>query len=258
MYQPRSSLVLTAYMAWPNDEPRRDSFVATYLSLLLQKDDTVVGSDPKGPLSENHADFKRFGGLGAVAQPALDRLIDEVAHLQRDWLLVADIFHKTVDIAYDKRFQSKGGTSISKAIDLCENERNLPGHSQLRRAWSDFRDVAHLLTAGAYLAHEGLSDSTVEEASILKAIWIAPDLVCALAGGFQVFGLQPQSRRNASTILPPQTLWRIPPALILATSLIPFRQLTEDQAQLLQARRTLKKYSPAVAPVRGHRLNSAD
>jgi hypothetical protein len=128
MYQPRSSLVLTAYMAWPNDEPRRDSFVATYLSLLLQKDDTVAGSDPKGPLSENHAEFKRFGGLGAVAQPALDRLLDEIAHLQRDWLLVADIFHKTVDIAYDKRFRSKGGTSISKAIDLCENERNLPGH----------------------------------------------------------------------------------------------------------------------------------
>jgi len=41
MYQPRSSLVLTAYMAWPNDEPRRDSFVATYLSLLLQKDGSL-------------------------------------------------------------------------------------------------------------------------------------------------------------------------------------------------------------------------
>ena len=41
-----------------------------------------------------------------VAKPALDGLIDEITHLQRDWLVVADIFHKTVDIAYDERFQS--------------------------------------------------------------------------------------------------------------------------------------------------------
>jgi hypothetical protein len=245
-------------MAWPNDEPRRDSFVATYLSLLLQEDNTVVGSDRNVPLTVNHAEFRRFGGLGAVAQPALDRLTDEVAHFQRDWLLVADIFHKTVDIAYDKRLQSKVGTSISKAIDLCENERTLPGHSQLRRAWSDFRDVAHLLTAGAYLTHGGLANSPVEEASILKAIWITPDLVCALAGGFQISGLQPKSGRDASTILQPQTLWQIPPALISAKPFIPFRQLTEDQVQCLQARRASKKYSPAVAQIRGRRSNSAD
>ena len=209
--RPRVSLALTAYMAWPNDEPRRASFVATYLALFLQ-DGGDGDPDVKGTQSETFAEFKNFGGLGAVAKPALDRLIDEITHLQRDWLVVADIFHKTVDIAYDERFQSKGGASISKAIDLCENERALPGHSQLRRAWSDFRDVAHLLAASAYLAHEGLNKAAVE-ASILKSIWIAPDAVLALAGGFQEFGLQPKSIRNASTILPPNTLWRIRPSL---------------------------------------------
>lgn len=251
--RPRVSLALTAYVAWPNDQPRRDSFVATYLALFLQDGGERVGdADFKGPRSGNYTEFKSFGGLGAVAKPALDSLIDEITHLQRDWLVVADIFHKTVDIAYDERFQSKGGASISKAIDLCEIERTLPGHSQLRRAWSDFRDVAHLLAASAYLAHEGLNKAAVE-ASILKSIWIAPDAVLALAGGFQEFGLQPKSIRNASTILPPNTLWRVPPALVPGKPFIPFRRLTEEQAQYLQARRASKKYSPVVAPVRGHR-----
>jgi hypothetical protein len=136
---------------------------------------TLRGSDRKITPS-----LRNFGGLGAVAKPALDSLIDEITHLQRDWLVVADIFHKTVDIAYDERFQSKGGASISKAIDLCEIERTLPGHSQLRRAWSDFRDVAHLLAASAYLAHEGLNKAAVE-ASILKSIWIAPDAPALLS-----------------------------------------------------------------------------
>ena len=61
----------------------------------------------------------------------------------------------TVDMAFDERIALRRGASVSKAVDLCELERGLPGHSQLRGAWSEFRDVAHLLAAGAYLAHEG-------------------------------------------------------------------------------------------------------
>ncbi|MGO9702133.1 MAG: hypothetical protein ACLPX7_23050 [Xanthobacteraceae bacterium] len=90
-----------------------------------------------------------FGGLRSVAKPAFQRLTDEIAQVQRRWLLVADIFHKIVDLAYDDRIDLRGGPSISKAIELCEIEYTMPGHSQLRNAWTDFRDVAHLIAASA-------------------------------------------------------------------------------------------------------------
>lgn len=34
---PDVSLLLTAYMTWPNDEPARDSFMATYLARYVEK-----------------------------------------------------------------------------------------------------------------------------------------------------------------------------------------------------------------------------
>lgn len=85
------------------------------------------------------------------------------------------------------------------------------GHSQLRGAWSEFRDVAHLLTAAAYLAHESIVHGlAAEEASILNSIWLAPDAVLALAYGLQVFGLQPKAIQKEQPILRPEKLWRIP------------------------------------------------
>jgi hypothetical protein len=64
--------------------------------------------------------------------------------------------------------------------------------------------------------------------------------VLAVAGGFQEFGLQPKPIRNASTILPTNTLWRIPPALVPAKPFIPFRRLTEEQAHQVLSKWILK------------------
>ena len=130
-------MALTAYVAWPNDQPRRDSSVATYLALFFKTAARASATQIQGaPLRKLH-EFKSFGGLGAVAKPAMDSLIDEITHLQRDWLWWLISSTKLWILRINERFQSKGGESISKAIDLCEIERNLPGHSQLRRAWSD-------------------------------------------------------------------------------------------------------------------------
>ena len=253
---PRLSLSLTAYMAWPNAAAQRDSWIASYIALFIQNcGDAAVHNASK---LQDWTALENFGGLGAIAKPALDHLTDEIAQTQREWLWVADIFHKIVDIAHDVRVPPGGGPSISKAVELCELEVSAPGHSQLRRAWSDFRDVAHLLTAGAYLAHGGINKVESQEASILKAIWIAPDAVLALASGFQEFGLQPQPVRNKSTILQRDTLWRVPPALIPEKPFVPFRLLTKEQLEYLQTRRAAKKYSPATAPIRGHRRRAAD
>jgi hypothetical protein len=254
---PRLSFTLTAYMAWPNSEPRRDSFIASYLASRIQNrgDDTSDAAVAEASESER-TEFETFGGLGAVAKPALDHLTDEIGRTQREWLLVADIFHKVADIAHDDRVSRGGDPSISKAVELCEIERSTPGHSQLRRAWSDFRNVAHLLTASAHLAHGAIEKSAGEQASILNVVRIAPDAVLALAGGFQEFGLQ--LVRNKSTILPKDTLWQVPLKLVPEKPFIPVRRLTDDQLEYLQARGASKKYRPTTAPVRGQRQRTAD
>jgi hypothetical protein len=205
---PQASVLLTAYLAWPNDEERRNSFVATYLARFNCPSD----GEANQASVESHAtlSLEKFGGLNAVAKVAFDQLTDEIRQVQRKWLWVADIFQLTVDMAFDQRIALRRGSSISKAVDLCEVEHGLPGHSQLRGAWSEFRDVAHLLTASAYLAHVGLGQvRSADEVSILNSIWIAPEIALALGYGLQEFGLQPKPIRNESPILRPDTLWRV-------------------------------------------------
>jgi hypothetical protein len=237
---PEASVLLTAYMAWPEDEERRNGFVATHLVRCQSPSEEKTG----GASSELQTNtlFEMFGGVSAIAKPAFDQLTDELSQLQRKWLWVADIFQLTVDMAFEQRITLRRGSSISKAIDLCEIEHNFPGHSQLRAAWSEFRDVAHLLTASAYLAHDGSApDSSVDEVSILNAIWIAPDIVLALAYGLQEFGLQPKPIRNESSILRSDRLWCIPDCLKPEKPFVIPRRLTENQLAFLNSRRVAKK-----------------
>jgi hypothetical protein len=250
---PQASLLLTAYMAWPNDESSRNSLAATYLARFLQNS----AGNTRAEIASNSGDwiaFQKFGGLGAVTRPAFDHLTEEIAGVQRRWLLVADIFQMIVDMAYDDRIELRRGPSISKAIELCEIERTMPGHSQLRKAWSDFRDVAHLIAAGAYLAHKGLAKAEAPEHSILRAIWLAPDAVLALASGFQEFGLQPKPVRKESPTLRSDKVWRIPPGLVPKDPCVVSRRLTEAHLEHLGTRRASKKYIPATVPGRepGH------
>ncbi len=236
---PHVSLLLTAYLAWPNDVERRNSFVATGLARLSAPSDERGNNLPRG--SHTGTVPEMFGGVNAITKAAFDQLSEEIHHVQHQWLLVADIFQLVVDMAYDERVVLRRGPSISKAVDLCEFEHGLPGHSQLRAAWSNFQDVAHLLTASAYLAHEGLAQvATANEASILKAIWIAPDSVLALAYGLQEFGLQPKPIRKESPILKPAELWRIPTGHKPEKPFIVFRRLTEAQLLFLNSRRAAK------------------
>jgi hypothetical protein len=233
--RPDASVLLTAYLAWPNDEGRRNSFVATHLARLRHpnKEASALQTDEgtAGP-------FEMFGGISAIADAAFDQLMDELSQVQRKWLLTADLFQLVVDMAFDERAVLPGGASVSKAVDLCEVEYGLPGHSQLRAAWSEFRDVAHLLTAGACLAQEELAQAGSENRpSILNAIWFAPDVVLTLAYGLQEFGLQPKPIEKESPILRPDTLWRIPESHQPQKSFVIFRRLTQAQFDFLNSRR---------------------
>ncbi len=236
---PHISALLTAYVSWPHNEDRRVSLVASCLARLGPPSDKRANE----PALESLPDvtFEMFGGMNAIASAALDQLSGEIGQAQRRWLWVADIFQLIVDMAYDERAVLRGGTSISKAIDLCECEHALPGHSQLRGAWSEFRDVAHLLTASAYLAHEGLARATAaHEASIFNAIWIAPDAVLALAYGLQEFGLQSKPIAKDPSILIPEGLWRISDNHKPEKPFIVHRRLSDAQLAFLSTRRASK------------------
>lgn len=247
---PHVSLLLTAYLAWPNNEDRRNSFVASCLVRLGIPSEKIATDAPSIELRSDIT-LEMFGGTNAIAKAALDHLSAEIGQFQRRWLLVADIFQVIVDIAFDKRAVLRGGPSISKAIDLCECEHKLPGHSQLRGAWSEFRDVAHLLAASAYLAHEGLArDTAAHEASILNAIWFAPDAVLNLAYGQQEFGLTAKPIQKEAPILNPERLWRLSDSHKSEKPFIVHRRLSDGQLAFLSTRRASKEYVPSTVAVR--------
>lgn len=112
---PHISILLTAYVAWPNDEERRNSFAATCLARI----DLSGVEEP----SLNSQELSPFGGVAVIAKAAFDQLSNEIARVDRKWLMVADIFQMIVDMAHDERANLRRGPSISKAIDLCELER---------------------------------------------------------------------------------------------------------------------------------------
>jgi hypothetical protein len=255
---PHASVLLTAYMAWPNTTSQRDSWAATYLARFISSGNAAAEQETANESeSREKVALRKFGGLGAVAKPAYEQLTEEIVQLQSRWLFVANVFQMIVDMARDERAVPFGSPSISKAVELCEIEKALPGHSQLRNAWSKFRDVAHLLTAGAFLANEGITKGIAEhEASILKTIWMAPDAVLALAVGYQLFGLQRKTSGNQSKFLQRDRLWRIPRDLMPAKPFIAVRRLTGKQLDYLATRRAPKKYKPTTAPVRGKKKAS--
>jgi hypothetical protein len=96
---PDASAFLSAYLAWPSDEDRPNSFVATYLARVSRRSEEVA--------SDSAADSKRslplemFGGISAIAKPAFDQLTAEISQLQRKWLWVAG--HRTAAIVYEFR-----------------------------------------------------------------------------------------------------------------------------------------------------------
>jgi hypothetical protein len=142
---------------------------------------------------------------------------------------------------YDDRITLRGGPSISKAIGVCELHQKTPGRSQLAEAWSQFHDVAHLITAGAYLAHHGMAQEGGQGGSIVDAVFAAPDALLTMAAGMQEFGLNLKPFRQQVPILKPDTLWRIPPEFLSEKPFLPSRRLTDEQIAFLNERRAPKK-----------------
>jgi hypothetical protein len=69
---PHVSALLTAYLAWPNNEGRRNSFIATCLARLGMTSEKSAND----PAVDSLADItlEMFGGVNAIASAAFDQL----------------------------------------------------------------------------------------------------------------------------------------------------------------------------------------
>jgi len=82
-----TSMLLTSYLAWPNDEERRNSFAASFLARFERGGASDVDF--------NSSEFTTFGGAAAMADAALDHLSGEISTTLADLLtplLVANPF----------------------------------------------------------------------------------------------------------------------------------------------------------------------
>jgi len=214
-------------MAWPEDETSRKSWVASVMAQRLAH---------AGRLSISHP-ISLFGGLELVAREAFDALSGRLTAAMKKWTPVADVMQMLVDLQ-SPDLHLPGGPSISKAIELCADDRDGRSEAQIRRLWSQYRDVAHLLAAGALLARE-VPES---DGSIFSATWYAPDSVLGISAGFETFGLnfRPQGQRESA--LPPQSVWRLPSHCIPEKSWLQRRALSDRQREVLRTYQARKAY----------------
>ena len=220
---------LIAYLAWPNDEQKRNSWGATIIARSQNEERSDLGSI-----------FESLGGLKSVAEPAFDALTNELTAILTKWTPVADIFLRIVDMADDPRLQSRGGPSISKAIDLSDFESEGYSRGHLRRLWAQFHEVAHLLAAGAILA--GSVPEGESGRSIFSAAWRAPDALVGIAAGFERFGLSLKPHGVADSVLPSESTWRLPPHCRSDAPFLVRRRLSDSQVEFLNARRATKSH----------------
>jgi hypothetical protein len=228
-----ASIQLMAYLAWPNDEARRNSWAAA----TVARQATL-----KGPVSiDSIPVIDMFGGLAAISDAAFDKLTDELTEVMKGWPPVADVMSRLVDMTYDGRVKLRGGPSIAKAVDLSNFEPEGRSRAQINRLWSRFHDVAHLIAAGAFLAESGTHPRS---RSIFAAVWFAPDAVAGVAAGFEGFGLTTIPHGQPDSLLPAATTWRLPVGFRPKQTFLVPRKLSQAQIDYLSERRSPKPYQP--------------
>jgi hypothetical protein len=220
----QSSPYLVAYMGWPNDETKRNQWLAAVKAAGLLQDANSGASDDLDEL--------RF-----LAEPALDAKARELEALQAAWTAVADLFQRLVDMATEDGLFLRNGASIGKAIDLCQLDKRY-SRAQLERFWSHYRDVAHLVAAAAFLA----AREDARPGSIFSAAWTSPDAVIGIADGLEFFGLANKSHGSIDTFLPFETTWRLPEHCCKQKPFLVRRRLSDAQRKFLESRKSRKQY----------------
>ena len=212
---PDQAIPLVGYMGWPNDPERRAASIA------------ILRGWPEG---------------SRAIPPRLRQI-------QTDWVRVADNLHPHIEMTEGGHQKRRGGPSIGKTIALAAGMVRARGAhpANLWRAWNEYKDVAHLVTAATIITAEARRGAKIQpsgefglDADRLAPFTIAmmmPDFVLALALSFQKYGLNsiPQSRQEP--MLDQETLWRIAPDLNVVAVPPPIRKVSREALAILNARR---------------------
>jgi hypothetical protein len=251
---PDHSWRLLAHMAWPNDASRRDLWMAAQIGTQLQPErPSVREGAPLGNRDVNSSYlpaqnasweyFRLFGGHAPLAHFASAALHNEIGQFQKRWADVADILHRHYDMTTGNHMRWRGGASIRKVIDLIVAQSRSKGHSaaSLWRVWTEFKDVAHLVTAAVLLLAE--AKMRIErggwpaQLSAYRIVMLAPEAVLGVGKSFQQYGLDVEVHGRDDPLFDPSTIWRIPDWMNVEPSPPPPRKLTCSDVQVLHARR---------------------
>jgi len=229
---PEQAIALVGYMAWPNDPEAR------------------AASEP----------LLRGWFEGSKANPP------RLRQIQSDWVRIADLFSPHYDLAAGSHQQRRGGPSVGKAVTVAAASIRAKGAkpANLWRAWEDYKDVAHLVTAAAIITHEAqriASDKPFGESGLpagqLQPFLIAmlmPDFVISLGLSFQDYGLNSTPQSREQPMLAPETVWRIPLDVDVVAVPPPARKVNSERLAILNARRAGNRGKSKVAkttPVSG-------
>jgi hypothetical protein len=216
---PAQAIPLLGYMCYPSDGDARGSLIET----LRSWEKTPEGEQPAVP--EN-----------------LDRI-------QRSWLRVADVLHQLADLVAGEHQKRRGGPSIGKAITLTEANAKSRGTAaaNLWKTWSNYKDVAHLVTAATIicaearqrymqrpLATDGLK---ISQFMPFQMTMLMPDFVLGVALDLQRLGLELVPHAVDEPTLDPNTLWRIPENINVTPLAAPVRKIRPQDIEVLNRRR---------------------
>jgi hypothetical protein len=109
--------------------------------------------------------------------------------------------------------------------------------------WTEFKDVAHLVTAAVLLladakvrtGREGWSQPVV--LSAYRVVVLAPQAVLAIGKSLQEYGLDVEVHGREGPLFDPNTVWRIPDWINVEPLRPPARKLTTSDIHVLNARR---------------------
>jgi hypothetical protein len=239
---------LLAHMAWPNDASRRDLWMAAQIGMQLEPEKPSEGEgapadngDAASYLPAQNASWEYFrlvGGHAPLAQFTSTALHDEIGKIQLRWARIADIVHLHNDMATGNHMKSRGGASVGKVIELIANNSRVKGRSAatLWATWTEFKDVAHLVTAAILL----LADAKVRgeregwcqpsRLSAYRVVMLAPEAVLAVGKSLQQYGLDVEVHGREDPLLDPETVWRIPDWIKIEALPPPPRKLTTSDA----------------------------
>jgi hypothetical protein len=213
---PCQAIPLLGYMCHPNDEAERHGLVSLIRS------------------------WPNYEGPGQPPVP------ERLPRIQGNWLRVADIFHLYCDLVDGQHQERRGGPSIGKAISLvAANAKSRgTGEANLWKLWTDYKDVAHLVTAACLVRREvrkrfAGSPPRLNPTQFLpfQMTLLMPDLVLAVALEFERFGRAKGEDPRSEPALDPDTHWRIPNDINVAPLPPPVRKVRPQDIKILNDRR---------------------